>query len=194
MQVSQYDFPHVPLIEAVQLAQAGSSDAFTFLYECYQQGIYGFILGLVSHVETACDLTQEVFLKAWVNLPDLQEAGKFKAWLYAIARNRVHDHWRQQRQRMWESWENISEWHDFESDSCLEEQTAEAELIRLALREVPVKERSCFLLQVVGGFSHQEIAELLGINTTSVHTYLSFARKKLRLAYRRLSQIQGTTE
>ena len=69
MQVSEYELPREFLMQTVKLAQAGNSDAFTLLYEYYQQVVYGFILGLVSHVETACDLTQEVFLKAWVKLP-----------------------------------------------------------------------------------------------------------------------------
>ena len=193
MSSSPDDSPHLSLIKAVELARAGNSEAFTPLFEYYKDGIYGYVVGLVRDVENAYDLTQEVFLRAWEKLPTLHDASKFKPWLYTIARNLVYDYWRRQRKRIWESWEEIGERDIFESGFHLEEQTAEAELVRLALVEVPVRERSCFLLQVEGGFSQYEIAELLGISKASVSTYLSGARKRLRQAYLRLADKQGTT-
>lgn len=193
MSPSQDDSLCSLLIEEVELARAGDSEAFTPLFEHYHAGIYGYIVGLVSHVQDAQDLTQKTFLRAWEKLPTLHDPSKFKPWLYTIARHLVFDHRRQKKKVFWESWEGIPELDNLVSEFPREEEIAEAQLVRLALVEVPVRYRSCLLLQVEGGFSQYEIAELLGISKASVSTYLSIARKGFRQAYRRLSNEQGTT-
>jgi RNA polymerase sigma-70 factor (ECF subfamily) len=192
MPPSQDDTLRSLLFEKVERARAGESEAFTQLFEHYHTGIYGFIAGLVNNVEDAQDLTQKTFLKAWEKLPDLHDPSKFKPWLYTIARNLVHDHRRLKKKIFWESWERISGLDFLVSEPSCEEEIAEAQFVRLVLVEVPVRYRSCLLLQVVGGFSQHEIAELLGISKASVSTYLSIARTRFRQAYRRLASEQGT--
>lgn len=71
-----------------------------------------------------------------------------------------------------------------------EEWTAEAELIQLTLAEIPQKAQDCLLLRVIGGFSHQEIADIVGIGETSVSTYISAARRQFRAVY---SHLQNET-
>lgn len=193
MSPSQDDSLRLLLMEEVELAKAGDSEAFTQLFEHYHTGIYGYIAGLVNNVEDAQDLTQKTFLKAWEKLPDLRDTSKFKPWLYTIARNLVYDHRRQKKKIFWESWERISGLDILVSEFSHEEEIAEAQLVRLVLVEVPVRYRSCLLLQVKGGFSQHEIAELLGISKASVSTYLSIARARFRQAYRRLASEQDTT-
>ena len=182
MPSSQNDSFRSLLIEAVELAQAGDSEAFRPLFECYKSEIYGYIVGLTSNAEVAHDLSQETFLKAWEKLPTLHDASKFKPWLYTIARNLVYD-WRRRQKILWESWEQIGEQSTFVSESYPADEPVEVQLVRLALAKVPVRYRNCLLLQEVGGFSRDEVAELLGMSKASVSTYQSIARKRFRQAY-----------
>nr|MDQ2887976.1 hypothetical protein [Chloroflexota bacterium] len=61
----------------------------------------------------------------------------------------------------------------------------QAELINLAFAKLPPKLRTCLRLATCG-CSRCEIAQILGIGTTSVGTYLSMARKQFRQEYYRL--------
>jgi hypothetical protein len=49
---------------------------------------FGTACGNLSHSQ---DLAQEIFIVAWRKLSDLKEPAKFKAWLYGIARNLIHN-------------------------------------------------------------------------------------------------------
>jgi DNA-binding CsgD family transcriptional regulator len=83
-------------------------------------------------------------------------------------------------------WKDLEEARGIESTSQIEEQIIQAELIYLTLAELAPKLRECLRLAMYG-CSCDEIAQTLGINPTSVGTYMSMARKQFRLAYARLA-------
>ncbi len=80
--------------EILDKAQQGDSGAFTEIYNLYFKKIYSFIYYRVSHKETAEDLAEEVFLKAFSKLSSISQSGAFDGWLYQIARNLVVDYYR----------------------------------------------------------------------------------------------------
>ena len=82
----------------VEQAKSGDAEAFGQLYDACIDRVYRFIFFRVSDVPTAEDLTSQVFLKAWQNLGRYRPTGPFLAWLYAIARNTVIDHYRTYKQ------------------------------------------------------------------------------------------------
>src|SRR5579872_6483643 len=120
----------VPLL--VQRAQAGNFEAFAVLVEYYEGDMYGYLVRPLRNHEDACDFTQQVFLKAWLNLAGLQNGACFKGWLYAIARNLLRDHWRAKKP-LCLSWEELSGDAVDLSTSGPEEHAATVELMRLAL-------------------------------------------------------------
>ena len=77
--------------ELVARAQNGDTEAFNPLVRKYQQKIYHLIYRKVGDRETAQDLCQEVFLKAWQALPNFKGQSVFYSWLYQIAVNRSID-------------------------------------------------------------------------------------------------------
>ena len=84
--------------DLVEQAKAGDGEAFGQLYDAFVERVYRFIFFRVTDVPTAEDLTSQVFLKAWENLHRYKPTGPFLAWLYAIARNTVIDHYRTHKQ------------------------------------------------------------------------------------------------
>jgi RNA polymerase sigma factor (sigma-70 family) len=176
-------------IQLVKSAQAGDVEAFAILVQNYEREIYGYLTGLLGDREDAYDFAQQVFIKAWLNLGNLKSASCFKVWLYTIARNLTYDYWRG-RKILYQSWENLEVNNVVEDASGPEDRIAEAELVHLALAELPPKLRQCLLLGVVGGFSRREIAEIVGIGETSVSTYISSARRQFRAIYQRLQNEQ----
>ncbi|MBI3944835.1 MAG: sigma-70 family RNA polymerase sigma factor [Armatimonadetes bacterium] len=81
----------------VRLAQRGDREAFRELFERHRDPVYGYVRQMVRDEDLAADLTQDVFLRAYRSLPRLKAPGAFRGWLYAIAANRVRDHWRSPR-------------------------------------------------------------------------------------------------
>ena len=89
-------------LEAVDVLVArskeGDADAFGALYDRFHPEILRYLTHQLRHRETAEDLAQQVFLKAWQAIPRYQERGApFKAWLYRMAKNQMIDHFRRQR-------------------------------------------------------------------------------------------------
>lgn len=85
------------LSEILTRAQAGKEEALTELYNHYFERIYKFIYYRVSHKEVAEDLTEEVFIKSFHGLKNLQQTEAFEGWLYQIARNSVIDYYRSKK-------------------------------------------------------------------------------------------------
>src|ERR1700735_5250017 len=78
-------------------AKGGSEAAFAEIYDLYFKKIYRFIFFRVGHKETAEDLAEEVFLKAFSKISSVNEPAAFEGWLYQIARNLVIDYYRQKK-------------------------------------------------------------------------------------------------
>lgn len=76
-------------------AQRGNTDAFGELYTCYAPDVFRFLFARLSNRQDAEDLTEEVFLRAWRNLPEYRYQGiSFLAFLLKIAHNLLVDRFR----------------------------------------------------------------------------------------------------
>ena len=173
----------IPLL--VRDAQEGDSDAFTALVQHFQKAIYSYTAKHVRDHEDAHDITQQIFLKAWQNIPSLKKTTCFRFWLYRIAKNEINDYWRKKKISSL-SWEVLTA-KDMPSGIPGPEDGAErAELIKMALIKLPPKIRLCLVLYTLDGFSSLETARAVGINEASVGTYISLARKQLHSIYHHL--------
>ncbi len=171
--------------QLVRDAQKGNSEAFTALVQRFQKEIYIYTAKHVRDHEDAHDLTQQIFLKAWLNISNLKQTTCFRLWLYKIAKNVLNDYWRKKRVIAL-SWEDLTA-KDVLSDIPGPEDGAErTELIKIALTRLPPKLRLCLLLYSLHGFSSSETARAVGIKEASVGTYISLARKQLRTIYHHL--------
>lgn len=83
------------VVELVERAQAGDSEAFAQLYDRYLDIVYGFVYRRIGHRETTEDLVGDVFMRAWRRLDTFSWQGvDVVAWIITIARNRVYDHYK----------------------------------------------------------------------------------------------------
>ena len=81
-------------------AKSGEEPAFTAIYNQFFEKIYRFVFFRVSHKETAEDITEDVFIKAFSSLTSLSEDAAFEGWLYQIARNKIIDHYRSRKKTL----------------------------------------------------------------------------------------------
>jgi len=177
--------PDIP--QLISCAQKGDSEAFATLVQHFQREIYIYLANHLIDREDAHDLTQQVFLKAWLSLATLKENTCFKRWLYKIARNVTYDHFRK-RKLIALSWEELPTKDVIFNVPGPEDGAERAELIKQALTKLPPKLRICLLLYAVKGFSSHEIARTVGIREASVGTYISLARQQLRSIYSHLEK------
>ena len=175
--------PDIP--QLVTDAQNGNTEAFTALVQRFQKEIYTYTAKHVRDHEDAHDLTQQVFLKAWLNITQLKETTCFRLWLYRIAKNVIKDYGRKKR-IIALSWEDLTAKEALSNIPGPEDGTERAELIKMALTRLPPKLRQCLLLYTLSGFSPSETARATGIKEASVGTYISMARKQLRSIYHHL--------
>ena len=79
----------------VELSVAGDRDAFGQIVARYQSPICALAYSACGNVARSEDLAQETFITAWRRLATLEQPARFKAWLFAIARNLMHNAFRQ---------------------------------------------------------------------------------------------------
>ena len=178
----------------VERARAGDRAAFAALFERYNTRICRYLARLVGDEDLGCDLAQDTFLAAWRGLSGIQDGARFGPWLYRIATNLARSHLRRARLICWLPWGNagghVGAGHPDMAGP--EEHAGEAEYVALALARVSPQCRTCLLLQIEGGFSQREVAQLLGISEKSVSAYTSRGRQQFRQAYQCLESKSET--
>lgn len=179
------------IIILVRRAKGGDDESFASLFELYHLPIFRHLYRMVGNQEDASDLLEETFIKAWYRLPHIRDEKHFRGWLYKIATNTALDYKRSKssRKRGPQPPERLSEDHSNEYGASFENQVEEQELIELTLKQVAPRPRACLLLYQEG-FSHEEIAGLMGMKVKSIGTYISIAREQFRKAYNHLKDQQ----
>jgi RNA polymerase sigma-70 factor, ECF subfamily len=133
---------------------------------------------LCSDEALAHDLVQETFLRAWRALDNLRDTAAAKAWLITILR-REHARLYERKTPQFTDVDEIDVAD--ERDGQLPEFAGEENVIRNAMRKLDAKYREPLLMQVLGGFSCEEIARELKLTPAAVMTQLFRARQKLKV-------------
>jgi RNA polymerase sigma-70 factor (ECF subfamily) len=161
------------------LARQGDIDAYGDLYELYLKDVYRFVFYRVSNKEDAEDLTEQVFLKAWENLPNYRGGISFKAWLYRIARNATVDHYRTRKQDLsLDEDVPIPDGNEEPEEQAAAQETS-ARLIGSISKLSPLHQE-VIILRFVNGLSATETAEILDRSAGSVRVLQHRALKTLQ--------------
>jgi len=83
--------------DLIAKARRGDVEAYNLLVSRWERRIFSYLFRLVSNREDAMDLSQDVFLKAYQNLPKLDDESRFSAWLFRIAHNEAFSLLRKRR-------------------------------------------------------------------------------------------------
>ena len=174
MRNSQPESPVTSISE--RLSGADPQTSITELFESMRPDLLRFAHWLARDRSLAEDIVQESLLRAWRSRDTLKDRGAARAWLLTIVRR---EHARlYERKRL----ELVSLDDALESQVPAKAADPEGDLftLRHAIMRLPIEYREPLLLQVLGGFSTEEIARELALSSTAVLTRLFRARNKLR--------------
>ncbi|WP_432745192.1 sigma-70 family RNA polymerase sigma factor [Streptomyces sp. JH002] len=160
------------MMDLVERAQAGETEAFGGLYDHYSDTVYRYIYYRVGGRATAEDLTSETFLRALRRIGTFTWQGRdFGAWLVTIARNLVADHFKSSRFRLEITTGEMLDANEVErspEDSVLESLSNTALLE--AVRKLNPQQQECVTLRFLQGLSVAETARVMGKNEGAIKT------------------------
>jgi RNA polymerase sigma-70 factor (ECF subfamily) len=170
--------------EVMQLVQSGNPRAFELLYDRHGGAAFSLAYRMVGNRVMAEDIIQEAFLSIWRSRQRYDQArGSVRTWVLGIVHNRAIDGLRRSfvHDRRRETMEGVEERHEAPERTDVEAaRREEARSIRSALETLPDEQRRTIELAYFGGFSHSQIAELLGEPVGTVKGRMRLGLDKMR--------------
>lgn len=152
------------------------AEAFSLTVKAYSADLYRYAYWLCKQPHQSEDLVQETFLRAWKKRKGLNNEKAIKFWLFTILR---HEFLRTLNRSERLKFEPIDE-KELNQLPDTQFNPEDSLALRQLLHQIPENLREPLVLQVLGGFSSQDIAELLSINEGTVYTRLTRARQWFR--------------
>jgi RNA polymerase sigma-70 factor, ECF subfamily len=165
--------------EVVRLVLSGQRDSFSILVRRYQEGLFRYALGMVGHPDSAADVVQDSFVKAYTRLEHCRDPDRFGAWVHRIVRNRCLDQIKGMRVRA-----RV----ELDCDLMVEAPGSDDRLARVELREalfaaldeLPAAQREAFLLKHLEDRSYEEMAEIADASVSALKMRVKRAREALQ--------------
>jgi len=171
-------------VALVEAARRGDMRAFERLYRLHSGRVLGLCLRMTRQREIAEDCVQQTFIRAWKNLAAFEGRSAFGTWLHRIAVNEVLTHKRNRGTRVEGSslptQEDDEDAFENVADVTAASDGGEVMDMEQALASLPAGSRHVVVLQAVYGYSHEEVAEMLGIAVGTCKAQLHRGRKLLR--------------
>lgn len=171
-----------PLSDAALVAAARGGDmaAFERLYRLHSATIMGLCLRMTRRHDVAEDCVQRTFIRAWRSLAGFEGRSAFGTWLHRIAVNEVLMHARSRGTRIESDDDAVAAVQDVAREGSREHDAGEVMDVERALATLPAGSRRVVVLQAVYGYSHEEVAEMLGIAVGTCKAQLHRGRRLLR--------------
>lgn len=160
---------------------------FDALLGIYYEDLYRFAYWLGKDEQMAKDLVQESYLRAWRAIDSLKDEKAAKSWIFTILRREFARQFEKKRPITNSLDEMVIEVED--KTQHTPDELMDINITRAAMMKLDPKYAEPLVLQVIGGFSCDEIAEQLKISSSAVMTQLFRARKQLTTHLSRESKI-----
>lgn len=174
----------------VERARTGDSSAFDSLVRKYSPRLYALVYHMTAHREDSYDLLQEVFAKAYQNLPSFRGDSAFYTWIYSITLNLTRNFLKRRGRRQTYSLEELDS--SIDSDRIFNALVASSDPVREtdlrdlqrklneALQRLSDDHRAVVTMFDIQGIPHAEIGRILGVSTGTVRSRLHYAHRQLQ--------------
>jgi len=154
------------------------------LYERYVEKVYRKCISFVKEGAIAEDLTHDIFIKVYTNLPSFKQRSKFSTWLYSITYNYCIDYLRRhKRERLVAIEEQRGTVKDIEVETAEDLYDIEAKRLKELLEKVKPEEKMILLLKYQEGLSIRDIQQVFKISESAVKMRIKRAKEKIRKQY-----------
>jgi RNA polymerase sigma factor (sigma-70 family) len=154
------------------------------LYMLFSKRMFGLCLQYADNYDDASDILQEGFIKVYGKLDQFSGKGSFEGWVRRIMINTALERYRSQM-HMYPLTDQAVKKDEMIYEEVIDKLSA-TDLIKL-VQELPPRYRMVFNMYAIEGYSHKEIAEMMGITTGTSKSNLSRARdilqKKVKLHF-----------
>ncbi len=165
----------------------GDTEAFGILVKRYEKQIVNYIFRMIGSYQDALELSQEVFLKAYIALGSYKSDYSFSTWLFRIARNRTIDFIRKKRPEtvsMEGKGDDDSMKPQYSDSGLRPDEEFERKRIQLAVQKavsmLDPQYREVIIMYHVDGLKYEEISAILGLPIGTVKNRIFRARKILK--------------
>ena len=169
----------------IERAGAGDAKAWRVIVERFSPRVFAFLRTYTRDPELAEEIVQSVFCTVARKLVDYEEQGRFEAWLFRIALNRLRDEMRRRKKHARPMEAEVLA--DLAPPAGAEERAGREELeaLREGLEQLPEQDRLVIELRHHGGMAFQQMAELLKEPLGTLLARHHRALRKLRELLRR---------
>ncbi len=160
-------------------------EAFGELYERYKNMVYNRCISILNDIEDAKDLTQEVFIRAFVYLRGFKGQAKFSSWLYVMTYNYCINHIKRNTDYKIKlnktDIDTLSNGIDAIDDTNFF--SIPVDKLKIALNKIPLEDKSLLLLKYQDGLTVKELKTLYDISESAIKMRLLRAKSKLAKQY-----------
>ncbi|MGN1090237.1 MAG: RNA polymerase sigma factor [Huintestinicola sp.] len=164
---------------SVRRAQAGDAGAFAELYSLVYKDMYRIALLNLNNQHDASDAVSDTVLEAYTTITKLRDPKAFKAWITKILTVKIKN-----KRKEYREINNLREEYDTLDEEKLSDEKEEINYEGLEVmegfRQLTEEERMVLSLNVVSGYSSEEIAEMFGTNANTVRSKVARAKSRLK--------------
>lgn len=163
--------------ELIQRCLKADQRAQKALFEKFGRKMMGVVLRYVPDREQASDVLQDGFVKVFQHLSSFKGDGSFEGWIRRTMVNTALDHLRRRKLMKIDTDISAAQHLAGEAEKSVGKMRVE-ELMKI-IQEMPPGYRTVFNLFAIEGYSHQEIADELGVTESTSKTQFHKARSYL---------------
>ncbi len=165
------------------LVEGGDSGAFAGLYDRHGRAAYSLAYRMAGERQAAEDLVQDAFLDVWRAAGSYRaERGSVRTWVLSIVHNQAIDQIRSaaSRRRIQDRVEATASFAQPSEAFSEAWRNSQRSQVRKALKDLPAEQLQVLELAYYSGYTHTEIADLLGLPLGTVKGRMRLGLKKIR--------------
>ena len=169
--------------EIAAMVQSGDLESFSFLLERYENKIKRYARKFISNTEDINDITQDIFIKTYINIKSFDADKKFSSWIYRIAHNELINALKKKDRNPLLFFDADTLFPHPISKEETDKKTIRDEIkreINKCLDKIPPKYREPLVLFYIEELDYGEIADVMRVPVSTVGVRLKRGRRMLK--------------